>query len=480
MLFQFTRGVLGWLLDHQRGLLIAGPIYFIAFIGLGQWLWRRAWGAVVVGLPFLVALAANALIGGFWVGIEPSARYLVFVLPPLGAALAYAWTHRRGPWLAGLTVLALAASGWTAVQVFQQPLLAQTRDLIGEQLPALVPYLPALGKPTFLWPGAPSDLAVPLTEQPGLWRVPVGSAGAALQQPAIVDLPFGWYTLQFDLGARGAPPDAPVARVLFQSGDHAPLVDTMLYGRDLAPDGQLRRLSFPVFNPTYNQWERPAGLWIFTTGRAELTLSGVSLPPEPFHSLALPALWLAGLTVLGLLVGSRFRAEAVVPGTPRWLGGWAPALVGALLVLAVGAWSLRPMPRRYAPVDLTNLIGSRVTEPAAGGAAISTAGDEETPGVLAQTAPEAWPAGHYRWRVSLKVGAAASHAALATFDIQAARQAVPGFPAPVAAAAVPADGQFHTLEIQFDNPIHQALLFELDATGASPLETQGFEVSPAP
>ena len=141
MLLQLTRGTLGWLLDHQRGLLIAGPIYFIAFIGLGQWLWQRQWAAAVIGLPFAAALGTTALIGGFWVGIEPGARYLVYVLPPLGAAIAYAWVHRRGPWLAGLTALTLAASLWTAVQVLRDPLLAQTHDLIGEQLPGpgLVP-----------------------------------------------------------------------------------------------------------------------------------------------------------------------------------------------------------------------------------------------------------------------------------------------------------------------------------------------------
>ena len=175
MLFQFTRGVLGWLLDHQRGLLVAAPIYFVAFIGLGQWLWRRSWAALVVALPFAVALGSTALVGGFWIGIEPAARYLVYVLPPLGAALAYAWVHRRGPWLAAIASVTLAFSLWTAFQVIQDPLLAQTHDLIGERLPGLVPFLPALGKPAYLSPGAPGELSVPLAGPPGqpaLWRVP--------------------------------------------------------------------------------------------------------------------------------------------------------------------------------------------------------------------------------------------------------------------------------------------------------------------
>ena len=87
VVLQFVRGMLGWLMDHQRGLLVSGPIYLVAFIGLGQWLWQRSWGACVVALTFLTALLSTAFVGGFWVGIEPGARYLVYVLPPLGAAL---------------------------------------------------------------------------------------------------------------------------------------------------------------------------------------------------------------------------------------------------------------------------------------------------------------------------------------------------------------------------------------------------------
>jgi hypothetical protein len=485
MLWQLVRGVLGWLLDHQRGLLVAGPIYFVAFIGFGQWLWRRDWAAVVVGLPFVAALGSTALVGGFWVGIEPAARYLVYVLPPLGAALAYGWVHRRGPWLAAIMGVSLAFSLWTAFQVFRDPLLAQTHDLIGEQLPRLVRFIPALGKPTYLMPGATGDLALPVSgsqEQP-LWRAPKGQAGSALQRPAIVDLPFGWYTLQFDLGARGAPADAPVARVLFQSGDHTSLVDTMLYGRDFSPNGQLRTLKFPVFNNIYNQWEQPAGLWIFTTGQAELTLGAVSLPPDPFHSLIVPGLWLAALLLVGALVGSRFNADPAQPAMPRRLGGWAPVLAAAALVVGLGAWSLRPMPRQYPIAELSNFIGTRVSEAGAvGGEAISTAGDEDTPGVLAATGPESWPAGRYRWRLSLKAAGdqVAASTALATVTIRSPRQAITGFPAQVVPGSVPADGRFHTLEVEFDNPIHQALVFELDASGAGPLESQGFEVSPIP
>ena len=195
---------------------------------------------------------------------------------------------------------------------------------------------------------------------------------------------------------------------------------------------------------------------------------------------------------------------SVLRGWVGWIvRGWVGWIVaGAALVVGVGAWSLRPMPRQYSIVELSNFIGSRVRDTsAAGGQAISTAGDEDTPGVLAATGPESWPAGRYRWSLSLKAGgvaaggaaansAAANSAAagdqananvtLATVTIRSPRQAITGFPAQVVPGSVPADGRFHTLEVEFDNPIHQSLVFELDATGAGPLESQGFQVSPIP
>jgi hypothetical protein len=169
--------------------------------------------------------------------------------------------------------------------------------------------------------------------------------------------------------------------------------------------------------------------------------------------------------------------------TPLWTrrASLAALAAGALLVAGVGVWSLRPVGRQFAVNDLSNLIGSRVADAASGAPVITTAGDEETPGALAQSAPEFWPAGHYRWTLSLKAGDALDPGtALATVTIRAPRQAVPGFPAAVAAGSVPADGRFHALAVEFDNPVRQALVFELDATGAGALQSQGFEVSPTP
>jgi hypothetical protein len=487
VVLQFLRGILGWLMDHQRGLLVAGPIYLVAFIGLGQWLWQRSWGASVVALTFLTALLSTAFLGGYWVGIEPAARYLVYVLPPLGAGLAFAWAHRRGPWVAALLVSTLAMSAWIAAQVFAEPLLAQTHDLLGERAAWLVPYLPALGRVTYLTPGAAGTLAVPVADPPvdpaaaSLWRVPAGQPGTAFQENAIADFSFGWYQLQISLAATPAPPDAPVARVLFQAGDGTPVVNAVLYGRDFPAGGRPRTFTFPLYNPVYNQWEQPPALSIFTTGQAELTLGQIALPPETFHSLILPALWLAALALVGLLVGSRFNARPSTPTVPGWLAGRGVRLASAALVLGVGYWSLRPLARNYPAAELRHFVGQLAPDSnAAGGQVISAADDAETPGVLASTRPEFFPGGHYLWRLSLKAGQEPPEAILATAKVIWSRQPIASALVAVTASAVPADGRFHTIDVEFDNPVRQALVFELDTAGAGPLATQAFEVRPLP
>jgi hypothetical protein len=475
---QFVRGIFGWLVDHQRGLLVAAPIYFAALIGLGQWLWRRSWEAVVVGLPFAAALGGLALIGGFWVGVEPAARYLVYVLPPLGAALAYGWAHRRGPWLAGLTALSLAASLWTGGHIFARPLLAQTGDLLGERAAWLVPYLPAMSSPTYLLPNGEGVLinSTAIVE-PVVSPVPLGQPGTAFRREAIPDFTFGWYDLRLRLSAAGAAPDTQVARVLVMGGDETPLLSTILYGRDFPAGGVMTELTVPIFNPVYNQWEQPPGLFIFTTGRAELALSQVTLLPETFHSLVLPALWLAGLALVGLLVGSQFNSRPTAAGEPRWLGGRGLALGALALAAVVGLWSLRPLPRTFAVADLRHYVG---IETAAPGGATALSAPAEASGVLAATRPEFFPAGRYRWRLNLKAGESSDSAALATARVRWTRGPIAIETTPITPAQVPADGQYHSVVLEFDNPIRQALVLELNSLGTVDLSTQAFEVLPLP
>jgi hypothetical protein len=67
---------------------------------------------------------------------------------------------------------------------------------------------------------------------------------------------------------------------------------------------------------------------------------------------------------------------------------------------------------------------------------------------------------------------------LAVARIYGARRAVSVETLSIVAEVVPDDGQFHTLELQFENPLEQALVFDLTYTAAASLATDRFEVAP--
>ncbi|MBI3764783.1 MAG: hypothetical protein HY260_23325 [Chloroflexi bacterium] len=476
-LIQLLRGLLGWLMDQQRGLLVIAPIYFVALVGVGRWLWERAWGALVAAATFGAALFSISLFGGFWIGVEPAARYLVFVLPPLGAGMAYAWAHRRGPWLTGLTVVALIPTLWASVEVIKDPLLAQTHDLIGETFPQIVPYLPSLGRNIYIDPTTDGTISRQIDSS--TVSVPAGKAGVAFRDDAIADFSFGWYEIRLSLGAAGAAPDEPVARVLFQAGDNTRLLQAILVGRDFPADGTPRTFTFRIHNPVYNQWEQPPGMWVFTTGKAQLTLGRIWIVPEAFHSLVLPALWLMGLAFVGIAVASQRSPSPTNHAEPGWMGAW-PMNVGlTAIAVAVLIWSLQPLPRTYSVEELRHFVG-RVSPDAgatAGEALIARPDAADVAGVLASTRAQFYSPGRYVWRLRLKAGAASPEAILATTRIYAGRQPVSKETATVLAETVPADGRYHAIDVEFDNPSEQALVFELNYTAAGSLSTDQFTVT---
>jgi hypothetical protein len=476
MLLQLARGLMGWLLDQQRGLLVTAPLYFLALAGLGQWLRGRAWGALVVGATFGAALFSISLLGGFWVGVEPAARYLVHVLPPLGAALAYLWAHRRGPWLAWLAAAGAAVSVLIAAAIFRQPLLAQTESLIGKEAPRLAAVLPALGRNIYLG-ASPGDIAQ--AEPDGTLKAPAGSGGIVFRHDAIPDFSFGWYQAQVELAAREAPASEPVARVLIQGGDSSRLLQAILNGADFPADGSLQTFTFPIHNPVYNQWEQPGAMWIFSTGSAELRVGRVAILPAPFQSLILPALWLAGLALAAALLGLQHAPAAAPASPPAWLASRTSLALAAVLAASAAAWSFQPLPRAYMVSDLRHFVGSLEPDGAAasGQALVGRPERADAPGVIASTRAQFYAPGSYVWRLRLKAGAAPAESIVATARIYGARRPVSWESVEIRAAAVPDDGQYHTLELIFDNPLEQALVFELNYLGAARLATDRFQVA---
>ncbi|MBI1879578.1 MAG: hypothetical protein HYR94_15390 [Chloroflexi bacterium] len=91
---RISRGLVGWLVDQQRGLFIFAPIYIIALWGLpflvSDGLRQRSRHGYVI-LPFVLSLGVTTLAGGFWIAWELGPRFLVVALPALAPLLALAW-----------------------------------------------------------------------------------------------------------------------------------------------------------------------------------------------------------------------------------------------------------------------------------------------------------------------------------------------------------------------------------------------------
>ncbi len=78
------RSPAGLFLDRSYGLLPIAPVFLLALAGLSGWLRRReAWPHVLVGLAVLVPLLSWRM---WWGGQCPPARFLVPLLPFIGAA----------------------------------------------------------------------------------------------------------------------------------------------------------------------------------------------------------------------------------------------------------------------------------------------------------------------------------------------------------------------------------------------------------
>jgi hypothetical protein len=284
-----------------------------------------------------------------------------------------------------------------------------------------------------------------------------------------VDLPefaFGWYTAQLPLSVTGGAPDKPVATIKIFSPRWGEYFSRIVYGREV-PTGQ-SLLTFDFKSPTYDGWQFPPTVLVSSTGQADLSVGTLKVEPQSFHSLILPALWIIALTLLGiaLMALSPTKVQSLPSEAIRFLPLRALSLTLVLLVIISLGWSFMPQPRTHAAFDLKRTVGTVVNDSQAyQGKAIQAdpeAGEEA--GILAATLPEIYAPGHYRLTVSLlalpRTSAPDPHPSLANV-----RLLTPDAPLQqweVSAADLPADGLYHQLTFDFDNPRQQALAFILD------------------
>ncbi|HLF26096.1 MAG TPA: hypothetical protein VJG32_07160 [Anaerolineae bacterium] len=311
---RLLRGLAGWWLDQQRGLLIDSPVYVVALIGLPL-LWRRLRGVgLALLMPLLIAYGLAVAWGGFWIGWEIGARYLVVGLPLLAAPLALALAHVRGPLFRAMVLLTLVISLLNTTLILGLPGIAGYRESIV--------WIYDRGTPLELWrglpamggggrvdpdPNAPSTARVVADVDRLAWHTPIGSGGVVIQSSSLRDLTIGSYALRFDARAAQVPAgDSPLLSIDVFSGEGVFLLHRILNGSDFPADGAYRSFALPFESPFYNKWSYPVYAQVTSSGLAETWVSGMTVAIDGGRTWAVTGIWI-GLIALAVFAFNRRR-----------------------------------------------------------------------------------------------------------------------------------------------------------------------------
>ena len=504
-LLRVARGLVGWLVDNQRGVLISAPIYAAALWGCAVLLRHKPLAGLGLLAPLAAALLPVAVWGGFWTGWEYSARFLVIALPVLGAGLAYLWATGRRMVVAPLLVLLMAPSLLTGIAVIQQPL----RGILSSPIELLKPtvnleaFIPAMARYAFLPAGRESSVGGPLEPEALasatplpideavsalIWLAPAGESGIVLRQVDLPEFTFGWYTGRLPLTAPGAAPDTAVARLKIFSPSGGDYFSQTVYARDLPAKGPF---TFSFKSPLYNGWGFPPTLLVSTTGQSDLRLGILSLEPDRFRSLGLGALWLGALALLGLaiVVVARPLPAATNTSTPthphiaKHPRGTHTRLSLPLLAAAI-TYAALPHSRTYATTTLPRSTGAVVADAAAyGGQAMEAspaAGND--PGKLGASHAELYAPGRYQVTVSVMglPGSPATDPTASAVSVRVLAADVEYLARrwDVAAGHLVVGEGYQKYSFEFENPRQQALTFIVDYGGAAGVRVDKLVVTP--
>lgn len=326
----FTRGVIGWWIDPQRGTLIMAPVYVLALAGVPRLLrWNRAVGLVLVS-PLVVLIPLVAVLGGFWIPFEVGARYFVVALPLLAAPLALALQAgfaARVPWqrlaFGGLTALLVGLSAWhstlmvgDASYAYGSVVMAYSR-LVGSDVS---PLFASMGRALIVAPSRASlNVAVEEREGELFWHAQAGDAGTIVQSFDLTELTVGHYEVEFRARARGAAADAELLELDVYSSEGLPLLHST-WQTGALDNASLQRVAVEFDNPYFDRWGFPLTLEVATTGAADLTLSVIRFDPDNATTWLRAAVWLslvlAIVVLLNLdLLNSR-RSRPTADGQP--------------------------------------------------------------------------------------------------------------------------------------------------------------------
>ena len=292
---QVGRGLAAWLFDQQRGLLIYGPVLIIAFFGIPHlWNLRRLEGVLLLA-PLTLMWALVAVWGGFYIGWEFSARFLVVGVPLMAGAVAAIAGRVRNiffwPIAAGLVTLSIL----NTIIVVLDPFYALHESPVKFYEEAtkwqIRQCLPALGT---RYIETPPDGA-------GEWTAAKGEPKYLLQA-TVDELSIGWYNIQAQAQFADAADGKTPALIfdVYSSESGIPLAHADVRPAEVDPATRTVNISIPFYNPYFDKWNFPLYVDVRSTGVASARLSWLLFEPNPAEIYKPVLVW--GALILGLTV----------------------------------------------------------------------------------------------------------------------------------------------------------------------------------
>ena len=292
---QIGRGLAAWLFDQQRGLLIYGPVLIIAIFGIPHlWNLRRLEGVLLLA-PLTLMWALVAVWGGFYIGWEFSARFLVVGIPLMAGAVAAIAGRVRNiffwPIVAGLVTLSIL----NTIIVVLDPFYALHESPVKFYEEAtkwqIRQCLPALGT---RYIETPPDGA-------GEWTAAKGEPKYLLQA-TVDELSIGWYNIQAQAQFADAADGKTPALIfdVYSSESGIPLAHADVRPAEVDPATRTVNISIPFYNPYFDKWNFPLYVDVRSTGVASARLSWLLFEPNPAEIYKPVLVW--GALILGLTV----------------------------------------------------------------------------------------------------------------------------------------------------------------------------------
>lgn len=486
------RGMVGWLVDQQRGLFIFAPIYIFALWGLpflvSNSLRQRNRNWFIV-FPFLISLGVTAIAGGFWIAWELGPRFLVVALPAVTPLLALAWRNysRQKVWR-GLALLLFGLSLSNTIVILQNPELAYKSSLplyyAGKFGLPLAEWLPDLASYEHLKPATESAASeAQVVDENGqmAWLAQPGNPVSIVRSSLLPDLSFGHYHLTWQLRTEpGLAPATELVRLSLKTSGGGQVFNKIITAADLPADGSYGQVDYSWLNSNVDRWRTPLVLNAISSGEARVWAKDISFNPDPFYSWAWPYLVLVTLLTAALLAWFRHRDKTVPSalsqqqlnrGTARAGALWSLTLILPLAALGWLVYRQQMTSQTYAAAELSHFVGRAVADPQADGGEAWLVDPQVDPPQKAIYGPfEIFDAGRYHVAFRLKLPqVVATGQDLARLEVAATANYDQLITQPLRAEHFTKANVYHDFILTVTNPRRQALSFEVYYLGVAPL-----------